>query len=121
MTNASRDGRLDAVDIEIQWQRLISFLSEAALTVVKTSFSKIASEGGDFASSRNSTVVVQPSKLSHYARLHVGGDSACGRDPNVAFGTPREVGQRTSQVMDAIGLPHQIGMQRNSHDDRLSS
>lgn len=38
----------DAVDIEIQWQRLISFLSEAALTIVKTSFSKIVSEGGDF-------------------------------------------------------------------------
>src|SRR3546814_1496314 len=39
---------LDAIDLEIQWQRLISFLAEAALTVVKTSFSKIVSEGGDF-------------------------------------------------------------------------
>ncbi|MCQ4629013.1 hydantoinase B/oxoprolinase family protein [Shinella sp. CPCC 100929] len=39
---------MNAVDIEIQWQRLISFLSEAALTIVKTSFSKIVSEGGDF-------------------------------------------------------------------------
>jgi N-methylhydantoinase B len=38
----------DALEIEIQWQRLVSFLSEAALTVVKTSFSKIVSEGGDF-------------------------------------------------------------------------
>lgn len=39
---------MDAVDIEIQWQQLISFLSEAALMIVKTSFSKIVSEGGDF-------------------------------------------------------------------------
>jgi N-methylhydantoinase B len=41
-------GLLDAIDLEIRWQRLISFLAEAALTVVKTSFSKIVSEGGDF-------------------------------------------------------------------------
>lgn len=39
---------LDAVELEIQWQRLISLLAEAALTVVRTSFSKIVSEGGDF-------------------------------------------------------------------------
>jgi N-methylhydantoinase B len=39
---------LDAVELEIRWQRLISLLAEAALTVVKTSFSKIVSEGGDF-------------------------------------------------------------------------
>lgn len=40
---------MDAVEIEIRWQRLISLLAEAALTIVQTSFSKIVSEGGDFA------------------------------------------------------------------------
>src|SRR3990172_8075324 len=39
---------LDAVELEIQWQRLISLLAEAALTVIRTSISKIVSEGGDF-------------------------------------------------------------------------
>ena len=39
---------LDSVELEIQWQRLISLLAEAALTVIRTSISKIVSEGGDF-------------------------------------------------------------------------
>lgn len=42
------DHKLDAVELEIQWQRLIFLLAEAALTVIRTSFSKIVSEGGDF-------------------------------------------------------------------------
>lgn len=42
------DDGLDAVELEIQWQRLISLLAEAAVTVIQTSFSKIVSEGGDF-------------------------------------------------------------------------
>ena len=36
------------MELEIRWQRLISLLAEGALTVIRTSFSKIVSEGGDF-------------------------------------------------------------------------
>src|ERR1043166_2812631 len=39
---------LDAIDLELRWKLLIAALAEAAMTIVRTSFSKIVTEGGDF-------------------------------------------------------------------------
>ena len=38
----------DVVELEIQWHRLLALLGESALTVIRTAFSKVVSEGGDF-------------------------------------------------------------------------
>jgi N-methylhydantoinase B len=40
---------LDAISLEIQWQRLISIMNEVDDLIVKTTFSTILSEGRDFA------------------------------------------------------------------------
>jgi N-methylhydantoinase B len=58
---------MDAVDLEIQWQRLISLLAESALTVIRTAFSKVVSEGGDFGCllyDRQGRMVAQDSGVS---------------------------------------------------------
>jgi N-methylhydantoinase B len=41
--------RVDAIDLEIQWQRLISIMDEVDNATVKTSFSTIVGESRDFA------------------------------------------------------------------------
>lgn len=41
--------RLDAVSIEVQWNRLISIMDEVDIAVVRTAFSTIVSESRDFA------------------------------------------------------------------------
>lgn len=61
------ESTLDAIDLEIRWRRLIAILAEAALTVVRTSFSKIVSEGGDFGCllyDRNGRMVAQDAGVS---------------------------------------------------------
>ena len=46
---AGRGPRLDAISLEIMWQRLISIMNEVDDLIVKTTFSTILSEGRDFA------------------------------------------------------------------------
>ena len=41
--------RLDAISIEVQWNRLISIMDEVDIAVVRTAFSTIVSESRDFA------------------------------------------------------------------------
>jgi N-methylhydantoinase B len=48
-TPRPKTGAVDAVDLEIQWQRLISIMDEVDNATVKTSFSTIVGESRDFA------------------------------------------------------------------------
>jgi N-methylhydantoinase B len=44
----SRSKRLDAIDLEVLWNRLITVVDEAAYAVIRTSMSKVVVEGRDF-------------------------------------------------------------------------
>ena len=43
-----RDGHLDPIALEIQWQRLIAIMDEVDNATVRTSFSTIVGESRDF-------------------------------------------------------------------------
>ena len=42
-------GRLDAVTLEVIWNRMIASVDEAAKAIVRTSFSTLSNEANDFA------------------------------------------------------------------------
>jgi len=49
MAKAMRKGRIDPVELEILWTRLVSIVDEASATFVRTSFSTLVREANDFA------------------------------------------------------------------------